>query len=184
MKHAYSFLAGVASISLTVFATRSLPGYMFLAGFIVCSLSMILLCRAIGASRLARFFSYLAKRNSIRLSPHWSSGEEKLHPVPYVGSNQAGRLSGSPSTTAAGTKTRPRCNSSAAQNGKCSVYSSEMLSPIHQDVVSALCNLKVPFAEAQQAVLAVAKDGQSFDELFRIALAQVNAGAGKSRRAA
>lgn len=73
MKHAYSFLAGAAMVSLTVFATRSLPGYMFLAGFIICVVSLVLLVRAIGASRLARFFSHLSQPNSIRLASHWSS---------------------------------------------------------------------------------------------------------------
>ena len=71
MKHAYSFLAGVALVSLCVFATRSLPGYMFLLGCLVTAISNILLCRVIGFGRIARFFSAL---DNIRLAPHWSSG--------------------------------------------------------------------------------------------------------------
>jgi hypothetical protein len=59
-----------------------------------------------------------------------------------------------------------------------------MLPSVQQDVLSALINLKVPFAHAEEAVHAAAKEhgGESFDTLFRTALNLLNAG--KSRRAA
>lgn len=75
MKHSLSFLAGVALISLCVVATRSLPGYMFLIGWMASNLSIVILCRAIGYNRVARFFSYL---DGIRLAPHWSSGAKRI----------------------------------------------------------------------------------------------------------
>lgn len=85
-------------------------------------------------------------------------------------------------------QTSTRCNPSAARNkdNRSVVQSREMLPSVQQDVLSALINLKVPFAHAEEAVHAAAKEhsGQSFDELFRVALAQVNAGMGKTRRAA
>ena len=213
MKHAYSFLAGVALVSLCVVATRSLPGYMFLVGFGVSVISHVLLVRAIGCSKVARLFLNL---DSFRLAPHWSSGAYKrgrktqdLEMSESVRSEksesigvqaQQGRVSHSqkwsgtsPNRATVGGPAKvfgkelpTRCNSSAARNAnrRSVVQYREMLSSVHQDVLSALCNLKVPFAEAQEAVLAAGKDGQSFDELFKVALAHVNAGVGKSRRAA
>lgn len=216
MKHAYSFLAGVASISLTVFATRSLPGYMFLLGFGVCSLSVVLLCRAVGASQLARFFSHLSQPNSIRLASHWSSDAKRLPvthqtAIPSSGSvrsasRQSGTVGDSRRTVSGSgnvpvrnrnhsrqsyaSESRPRCNSSAAQNENSGsdVQSSngnkDVLPQTQQDVLSALLNLKVPFSDAEQATRAAAKEhgGESFDTLFRTALNLLNAG--KSRRAA
>lgn len=207
MKHAYSFLAGVALVSLCVVATRSLPGWMFLVGFGVSVISHVLLVRAIGCSKVARLFSYL---DSFRLAPHWSSGAKQLCRVPsnraellvkvpcgqridpgpdswLLNRSAEETLGSKPERPSSPTnELRPCRNPNSARNGKCRsvVNSVEMLSSVHQDVLSALCNLKVPFAEAQEAVLAAGKDGQSFDELFKTALAHVNAGVGKSRRAA
>ena len=241
MKHMYSFLSGVALISLCVVGTRSLPGYMFLLGFCVSSLSVVLLGRAIGASRIARFFSKYSDRKSIRFASHWNSDAENTAPVPQVryadtagwsstvarqahnlevgGSNpspatisksqrrnrQSLEVSGGsvvpriPSDSTKPDRTtlqpkqprdiRPRRYSSAARNATSRqdvVQSSNVLPQVQQDVLSALMNLKVPFADAEQAVLGAAQRnaGASFDEMFRIALALVQAGAGKSRRVA
>jgi hypothetical protein len=62
MKHTYSFLAGVALISLTVFATNSLPGYMFLLGIIVAG----------GSIGLLHF------KGIIRLVPAWSTDTQEV----------------------------------------------------------------------------------------------------------
>lgn len=59
---------------------------------------------------------------------------------------------------------------------------SPMLRPIQQDILSALTNLRAPYKEAFQCALAT--KAVSFDEAFREALASVNAGMGKTRRAA
>jgi hypothetical protein len=68
MKHALSFLAGVALISLCIIATRSLPGYMFLLGYMVSIASIVILSRAIGFSRIARFFLWLSKSETVFVS--------------------------------------------------------------------------------------------------------------------
>ena len=78
MKHSYSFLSGVGLVSLCVVATGSLPGYMFLVGFATCLLTTLLLGRAIGASRIARFFLYLAERKSFRFASHWNSDAHQV----------------------------------------------------------------------------------------------------------
>ena len=59
-----------------------------------------------------------------------------------------------------------------------------VLRQIHQDVLSALVNLKVPYNDALNALQSAKSEhaGESFDELFRLALASLNAG--KSRRVA
>jgi hypothetical protein len=54
-----------------------------------------------------------------------------------------------------------------------------MLRPIQQDLLSALVNLKVPYADAYECALA--NTAASFDEAFKIAMAEI--GAGKTRRA-
>jgi hypothetical protein len=69
MKHTYSFLAGVASISLTVFATNSLPGYMFLLGFVVAG----------GSIGLLHF------KGIIRFVPAWSTGTQEVRYTRSVG---------------------------------------------------------------------------------------------------
>jgi len=84
MKHALSFLAGVALISLCVIATHSLPGYMFLLGYMVSIASIVILSRAISFARVARFFLYL---DGIRLAPHWSSGANRLSKTGVPGSH-------------------------------------------------------------------------------------------------
>ena len=173
MKHAYSFLAGVALVSLCVISTRSLPGYMFGLGFLVC----------LGC------FLILHVKGILRLVPHWSSGTQggrssKLNgmvvrqlPIPAPRDRKD-----------SGLELPARRYSRTARNAKCGsvVQSSNVLSSVQQEVLSALCNLKVPFGEAQQAVCSASKEhgGESFDQLFRVALNLVNAGAGKSRRAA
>ena len=198
MKHAYSFLAGVALVSLCVFATRSLPGYMFLLGCLVTAISNILLCRVIGFGRIARFFFWLSKRDSdVR---NYSS--PSLNPVPGQSKEarvadgarsvtrdrrESRRKAGSPQRSTGPMNESPtRCNPSAARNeeSRSVVQSREMLPSVQQDVLSALINLKVPFAHAEEAVHAAAKEhgGESFDTLFRTALNLLNAG--KSRRAA
>jgi hypothetical protein len=58
MKHAYSFLAGVALVSLCVFFTNSLPGYMFGLGFGIC----------LGSILMLHF------KGILRLVPYWSNG--------------------------------------------------------------------------------------------------------------
>jgi len=68
MKHAFSFLAGVALISLCVIATRSLPGYMFLLGYMVSIASIVILSRAISFARVARFFLWLSKSETAFVS--------------------------------------------------------------------------------------------------------------------
>jgi len=68
MKHALSFLAGVALISLCVIATRSLPGYMFLLGYMVSIASIVILSRATGFSRVARFFLWRSKSETVFVS--------------------------------------------------------------------------------------------------------------------
>lgn len=80
----------------------------------------------------------------------------------------------------------PYCAARSGGSRRSSVYSSEVLPTVQQDVLSALLNLRVPFSDAEGAVRSAAKEhgGESFDSLFRTALNLVNAGAGKSRRAA
>ena len=241
MKHAYSFLAGAALISLCVVATRSLPGWMFLLGYLLSLTSILLLCRVIGFGKVARFFFYLDR---IRLAPPWSSGAKKFsatsmpsgsdghgwvqdgiesrpkrgqgelggrtvgcssdresrhrdsrertgNKLPDVRRTKRRAVSGRPLGTAEESQHRvkeipTRCNPSAARNedNRSVVQSREMLPSVQQDVLSALINLKVPFAHAEEAVHSAAKEhgGESFDTLFRTALNLLNAG--KSRRAA
>ena len=211
MKHAYSFLAGVALVSLCVFATRSLPGYMFLLGCLVTAISNILLCRVIGFGRIARFFFWLSKRESVFVScgPGVAARSDvrnypspSLNPVPGQSKEarvadgarsvtrdrrESRRKAGSPQRSTGPMNESPtRCNPSAARNedNRSVVQSREMLPSVQQDVLSALINLKVPCAHAEEAVHAAAKEhgGESFDTLFRTALNLLNAG--KSRRAA
>ena len=42
-----------------------------------------------------------------------------------------------------------------------------VLSPVQQDVLSALVNLRMPFHQAEQAVLECFKVGDSFEDLFK-----------------
>lgn len=190
MKHTYSFLAGVASISLTVFLTRSLPGYMFLAGFCVCSLSVVLLGRVIGVGRLARFFSNYANTAGlgsarVDLTTTATKYQSRTRQSREVsGGSVVPRIPiGRTKPVRSSNEIRMRCNSSAAQDGnnRGVVNSVDVLSSVQQDVLSALVNLKVPYSQAEEAIRGAR--GQSFDELFREALTSVNAGAGKSRRA-
>lgn len=219
MKHTYSFLSGVGLVSLCVVFTHSLPGYMFLIGFATCLLSTLLLGRAMGANRIARFFFYLSERKSMRFASHWNSDAENTAPVPQVSrrvpSNRAEMLVNvaNPDTDSRflnrrgleghipdrSLKERPsspkardirtRRYSSTARNAtsrQSSVVNCDVLPQTQQDVLSALVNLKVPFANAEQAVLGAAQrePGASFDDMFRTALALVQAGQGKSRRVA
>lgn len=46
----------------------------------------------------------------------------------------------------------------------------KMLTTVQQDVLSALVNLKVPFSQAERAVLDSYKTGDSFDDLFKRAI--------------
>lgn len=193
MKHTYSFLSGVALISLCVVGTRSLPGYMFLLGFCVSSLSIALLGRAIGASRIARFFLRLCKSNYPSPSLNPISGQSKEARVADGARSvtrdrrELRRMPGAHNDLPA-KEIRMRRNPSSAQNknSRGVVNSGDVLPQVQQDVLSALMNLKVPFPDAEQAVLGAAQRnaGASFDEMFRIALALVQAGAGKSRRVA
>jgi hypothetical protein len=187
MKHAYSFLAGVALVSLCVLFANSLPGYMFGLGLCV----------------------GLSSWSIIRLALHWGSSALKLRRVP---SNSAEllvkvpvsrsdrmdpdsrflkRSAGAtlvsqkekPGSQSRRNESSPRRYSSAAQKRDRSVVqSSNVLPVVQQEVLSALINLRVPFADAESAVTSVAKDGQSFDELFRACMSALNAG--KSRRVA
>ncbi len=65
---------------------------------------------------------------------------------------------------------------------KRSKLSGIVLSSVQQEVVSALMNLGTSFKDAESAVRGSFREGQSFDELFRLAILSVNHG--KSRRAA
>ncbi len=58
------------------------------------------------------------------------------------------------------------------------VVQSSVLPRVQQDVLSALTNLKVPFADAEQAVREAGTEhsGESFDELFRASLNLLRAG--------
>lgn len=233
MKHAYSFLAGVALVSLCVISTRSLPGYMFGLGFLVCFGSGLLL-HFKGILRFVPYWSNGTERPSsttqrrTRQSPEVSGGSvvsrfssELTKPVRaqagvsgshgYTSSpvcRQASRCrengrknSGSPlrngrernhgrrsGTPVQRNELPARHYSRTARNAasRSVVQSSNVLSTVQQEVLSALCNLKVPFGEAEQAVHSAAKEhgGESFDVLFRAALNLVNAGVGKSRKAA
>lgn len=62
-------------------------------------------------------------------------------------------------------------------------FNRSMLDTVQQEVVSALMNLGVKFGEAEGAVLAATArgTGQSFDEVFRVAVALAQA---KGRKAA
>ena len=197
MKHTYSFLSGVGLVSLCVVATGSLPGYMFLVGFATCLLTTLLLGRAIGVSRIARFFYNWSERSNIRLSSHWNSDDKRTPSVPQESGDIRGTsplATNVPRRREIGQAERrptnviePRIRRSAAKNATSRqnvVQSSSVLPQTQQDVLSALVNLKVSFADAEQAVLGAAQRnaGASFDEMFRIALALVQAG--KSRRVA
>jgi hypothetical protein len=218
MKHAYSFLAGAALISLCVVATHSLPGWMFLLGYLLSLTSILLVCRVIGFGKVARFFFWLSNRETVFVSCGTGVAarrDVRNAGVPgshgYANSPVSGKQAGAvktdernpvapfeaaasvitgdnPARQPKRSETPTRCNPSAARNAnsRSVVQSREMLPPVQQDVLSALVNLKVPFAHAEQAVHAAAREhgGQSFDELFKIALALVNAGVGKTRRAA
>ncbi len=188
MKHAYSFLAGAALISLCVLFTRSLPGYMFGLGFCLC----------LGC------FLLLHVKGIIRLVPHWSSGTKGSSCQSSIANSvesvsTVGVVSVAARSKASSERLPRRVNvnelparrypRSARNGGSRSVVQSPetgMLNTVQQEVLSALCNLKVPFSEAQQAVCSASKEhgGESFDQLFRVALNLVNAGAGKSRKAA
>ena len=45
-----------------------------------------------------------------------------------------------------------------------------MLTRVQQDVLSALVNLRMPFPQAEQAVLEAFRKGDSFEDLFKRAL--------------
>jgi hypothetical protein len=65
---------------------------------------------------------------------------------------------------------------------KRSTMTKTMLSSVEQECLSALMNLGTSFRDAESAVRGSFREGQSFDELFRLAVLSLNVG--KSRRAA
>jgi len=60
--------------------------------------------------------------------------------------------------------------SRAAKSGPHVVRSASMLTRVQQDVLSALVNLRMPFPQAEQAVLEAFRKGDSFEDLFKRAL--------------
>ena len=84
MKHTYSFLAGALLVSSCVVATRTLPGYMFLCGSLLTLLAVVLLSRAVGAGRIARFLLRYSDKAGWR-----SMVSRQAHNLEIAGSNPA-----------------------------------------------------------------------------------------------
>ena len=173
-------------MSACVVASNSQPGWMFLFGVIMAScfwVSRSIRVGRVGAVTVGSGTGTTASESTLHIPARGrvalgmrGNYEPAIHEPtgsrPQLHSRERLRTStDEPKARRAPTK---HCNQTKKE------VQSAMLRPIQQDLLSALVNLKVPYADAYRAALA--NTSASFDEAFKVALADLNAG--KSRAAA
>jgi hypothetical protein len=144
-------LSGALLISGCVVATKGSLAGMFLLGLFVGTLASVYLRQLIA-------------------SLFWSDNSNSIRPKAGVPASNIQRAHAPKPVSVIDSREKRRQQKQARK-----VLSSERLSMlplVQQEVLSALMNLGMPFKQAEQAVRegASQKSGESFDELFRLAV--------------
>lgn len=147
MKTTLAFFAGSLVTTLAVVMAGGYHAGMVILGGILMAVALLVAGRICGVTRIVRWLLALQAANET-VYPMRSANAEK--PVTVID-----RPRRAPTTKA------------NRQNTVSMVKSPSMLSPVQQDVLSALLNLRMPFSQAEQAVMEAYRDGDSFEDLFK-----------------
>jgi RuvA, C-terminal domain len=173
---------------MTLFFSGLLTGALLISGCVVATkgslAGMFLLGAILGASLLAGVQVYLRRvfgRRSKTIGGHAKLFDNRIALASRGGSNgsphnsQRAHAQKPVSVTLAGSANPKRTRRNPLQSDE------HMLPVVQQEVLSALMNLGMSFKHAEQAVREAAsqKSGESFDELFRLAV-----GMGKAKKVA
>jgi hypothetical protein len=153
MKTLLSFFAGCLLTTAAVVLAGGYHAGMVILGGILTVLALVASVWALGIPRVCR---WLLAFNSANQTAHVGRGRR----VSGVGAPHGDRR-----PIAAVRRSR------AGNSGNVvALPKTKMLATVQQDVLSALVNLKVPFSQAERAVLDCYKPGDSFDDLFKRAI--------------
>jgi hypothetical protein len=150
MKTLLAFFAGCLVTTVAVVLAGGYHAGMIVLGGILMAVALLVVGRMCGVTRIVRWLLALQNANS-----------ETVYPV---------RRANAQKPLAVIDRPRRAPTTRNSQRIKNVVALPSVLAPVQQDVMSALVNLRMPFAQAEKAVIEAYRVGDSFEDLFKRAL--------------